>query len=169
MVDPPAFSAALQGVKSSKEKFAGALYTTTVEAFIPQTGRGIQGATSHCLGQNFSKWVTLKSLSGDLPCVAEFGVMEHAPRCSQSPGVGNRFGEGIAKAVLGLWAKRELQRWLGLAWVGCLGPAKGAGWGACSAGSRPVGRPSVIVCLAWQEVAVGELAYVEARKTRRSS
>ena len=47
--------AAVQGVKSSKEKFAGALYTTTVEAFIPPTGRGIQGGTSHCLGQNFSK------------------------------------------------------------------------------------------------------------------
>lgn len=23
------------------------------QAFIPETGRGIQGATSHCLGQNF--------------------------------------------------------------------------------------------------------------------
>lgn len=45
----------IKGVKSAKEKFAGALYTTTVEAFIPQNGRGIQGATSHCLGQNFSK------------------------------------------------------------------------------------------------------------------
>lgn len=45
----------IKGIKSSKEKFAGALYTTTVEAFIPHTGRGIQGATSHCLGQNFSK------------------------------------------------------------------------------------------------------------------
>ncbi|KAK9805160.1 hypothetical protein WJX72_002679 [[Myrmecia] bisecta] len=44
-----------KGVKSSKEKFAGALYTTTVEAFVPATGRGIQGGTSHCLGQNFSK------------------------------------------------------------------------------------------------------------------
>ena len=43
------------GVKSEKEKFAGGLYTTTVEAFVPQTGRGIQGATSHCLGQNFAK------------------------------------------------------------------------------------------------------------------
>ena len=47
----------IKGVKSSKEKFAGALYTTTVEAFVPQNGRGIQGATSHCLGQNFSKSV----------------------------------------------------------------------------------------------------------------
>lgn len=45
----------VQGVKSSKEKFAGALYTTSVEAFIPASGRGVQGATSHCLGQNFSK------------------------------------------------------------------------------------------------------------------
>lgn len=45
----------LQGMKSSKEKFAGALYTTSVEAFIPASGRGVQGATSHCLGQNFSK------------------------------------------------------------------------------------------------------------------
>lgn len=34
-----------QGTKSSKEKFAGALYTTTVEAFVPATGRGIQGGT----------------------------------------------------------------------------------------------------------------------------
>jgi prolyl-tRNA synthetase len=30
-------------------------FTTTVEAFIPSNGRGIQGATSHHLGQNFSK------------------------------------------------------------------------------------------------------------------
>ncbi|RUS26502.1 hypothetical protein BC938DRAFT_470686 [Jimgerdemannia flammicorona] len=45
----------VQGVKSEKEKFAGGLYTTTVEGFIPTTGRGIQAGTSHCLGQNFSK------------------------------------------------------------------------------------------------------------------
>jgi prolyl-tRNA synthetase len=43
------------GVKSEKEKFAGGLYTTTVEGFVPNVGRGIQGGTSHCLGQNFSK------------------------------------------------------------------------------------------------------------------
>lgn len=43
------------GVKSEKEKFAGGLYTTTVEGFVPTTGRGIQGGTSHCLGQNFSR------------------------------------------------------------------------------------------------------------------
>ncbi|KAI7837371.1 hypothetical protein COHA_008810 [Chlorella ohadii] len=34
-----------KGMKSSKEKFAGALYTTSVEAFIPTSGRGVQGAT----------------------------------------------------------------------------------------------------------------------------
>lgn len=45
----------IPGKKSEKEKFAGGLYTTTVEGFIPTTGRAIQGATSHCLGQNFSK------------------------------------------------------------------------------------------------------------------
>lgn len=45
----------IAGVKSEKEKFAGGLYTTTVEGFIPTSGRGIQGATSHCLGQNFSR------------------------------------------------------------------------------------------------------------------
>lgn len=45
----------IKGIKSEKEKFAGGLYTTTVEGFIPTTGRGIQAGTSHCLGQNFSK------------------------------------------------------------------------------------------------------------------
>jgi prolyl-tRNA synthetase len=45
----------IPGVKSEKEKFAGGLYTTTVEGFVPTSGRGIQGATSHCLGQNFSR------------------------------------------------------------------------------------------------------------------
>lgn len=45
----------IKGTKSEKEKFAGALYTTTCEAFIPAAGRAIQGCTSHCLGQNFAK------------------------------------------------------------------------------------------------------------------
>ena len=45
----------IKGRKTDKEKFAGGLYTTTCEGYIPATGRGIQGATSHCLGQNFSK------------------------------------------------------------------------------------------------------------------
>ncbi|WVQ76515.1 proline-tRNA ligase [Cryptococcus sp. DSM 104548] len=45
----------IPGKKSENEKFAGGDYTTTVEGFIPTTGRGIQGGTSHHLGQNFSK------------------------------------------------------------------------------------------------------------------
>ncbi|XP_044017276.1 bifunctional glutamate/proline--tRNA ligase-like [Aphidius gifuensis] len=45
----------VRGRKSEKEKFAGGDYTTTVEAFISASGRAIQGATSHHLGQNFSK------------------------------------------------------------------------------------------------------------------
>ena len=45
----------VRGVKSEREKFAGGLYTTTVEAFVPSTGRGVQGGTSHCLGQSFAK------------------------------------------------------------------------------------------------------------------
>lgn len=45
----------IKGRKTEKEKFAGGDYTTTVEAFVSASGRGIQGATSHYLGQNFSK------------------------------------------------------------------------------------------------------------------
>jgi prolyl-tRNA synthetase len=45
----------VKGHKTKKEKFAGGDMTTTVEGFIPQTGRGIQGATSHLLGQGFGK------------------------------------------------------------------------------------------------------------------
>src|SRR3989338_8931810 len=44
----------LKGKKSNQEKFAGADYTLSVEAFLPN-GKAIQGATSHHLGQNFSK------------------------------------------------------------------------------------------------------------------
>lgn len=45
----------IPGYKTDKEKFAGSDYTTTIEAYIPEVGRGIQAATSHMLGQNFSK------------------------------------------------------------------------------------------------------------------
>jgi len=43
------------GYKTEKEKFAGGFRTTTVEAYIAGSGRAIQGATSHNLGQNFGK------------------------------------------------------------------------------------------------------------------
>eukprot|EP01133_Synstelium_polycarpum_P020198 gene20198-24219_t len=50
----------VEGLKSEKEKFAGGLYTSTIEGFIPTNGRGIQAATSHCLGQNFSKMFNIE-------------------------------------------------------------------------------------------------------------
>lgn len=42
------------GTKTESEKFAGALYTTTLEALMPD-GRAIQMGTSHNLGQHFAK------------------------------------------------------------------------------------------------------------------
>eukprot|EP01120_Amphizonella_sp_Union-15-10_P006502 TRINITY_DN2103_c0_g1_i1.p1 TRINITY_DN2103_c0_g1~~TRINITY_DN2103_c0_g1_i1.p1 ORF type:complete len:505 (-),score=85.79 TRINITY_DN2103_c0_g1_i1:163-1677(-) len=50
----------VKGKKSEKEKFAGGFYTTTCEAFVPSNGRAIQAATSHCLGQNFSKMFNIE-------------------------------------------------------------------------------------------------------------
>jgi len=50
----------VKGKKTEKEKFPGGYYTTTVEAFVPTSGRGIQAATSHCLGQNFAKMFNIQ-------------------------------------------------------------------------------------------------------------
>jgi prolyl-tRNA synthetase len=36
-----------------------------LQAFIPETGKGIQGATSHCLGQNFAKMFDIKFMGED--------------------------------------------------------------------------------------------------------
>ncbi|GJN11637.1 hypothetical protein PR202_ga29840 [Eleusine coracana subsp. coracana] len=48
------------------------------EAFIPNTGRGIQGATSHCLGQNFAKMfdITYENEKGSKEMVGVM-VMTH--------------------------------------------------------------------------------------------
>jgi prolyl-tRNA synthetase len=51
----------LVGVKTENEKFAGALYTTTLEALMPD-GKALQMGTSHQLGQNFSKVFDIKFL-----------------------------------------------------------------------------------------------------------
>lgn len=45
----------IKGYKTKKEKFGGAAETLTVEGYIPVAGKGVQCATSHSLGQNFSK------------------------------------------------------------------------------------------------------------------
>lgn len=50
----------IPGYKTKKEKFAGGHQTTTVEAYIAGSGRAIQGATSHNLGQNFGKMFDIK-------------------------------------------------------------------------------------------------------------
>lgn len=44
----------LVGIKSESEKFAGAFYTATLEAMMPD-GKALQAGTVHNLGQNFSK------------------------------------------------------------------------------------------------------------------
>lgn len=52
------------GKKSEKEKFVGAVYTTTLEAMMPD-GRAVQMGTSHLLGQNFSKPFEIRFLGED--------------------------------------------------------------------------------------------------------
>lgn len=49
------------GRKSESEKFAGALYTYTIEAMM-QDGKALQSGTSHNLGQNFAKAFDTKYL-----------------------------------------------------------------------------------------------------------
>ncbi len=49
----------IKGKKTEREKFAGADYTLTCEIFLP-SGKSAQGATSHCLGQNFAKAFDIK-------------------------------------------------------------------------------------------------------------
>ncbi|MDE1726535.1 MAG: proline--tRNA ligase [Thaumarchaeota archaeon] len=49
------------GKKTDKEKFVGAVYTTTMESIMPD-GKALQMGTSHFLGQNFSKPFDVKFL-----------------------------------------------------------------------------------------------------------
>lgn len=51
----------LAGKKTDKEKFVGAVYTTTMESMMPD-GKALQMGTSHFLGQNFSKPFEVKYL-----------------------------------------------------------------------------------------------------------
>jgi prolyl-tRNA synthetase len=54
----------LIGVKSDSEKFAGALYTTALEAMMPD-GKALQMGTSHNLGQNFAHVFDIKFIGED--------------------------------------------------------------------------------------------------------
>ncbi len=60
----------VRGVKSDREKFAGAVRTYSIESMM-QDQRALQTATSHNLGQNFAKAFELKYQN-------EEGVWEHA-------------------------------------------------------------------------------------------
>ncbi len=55
---------ALMGKKTESEKFAGALYTTALEALMPD-GKVLQMGTSHNLGQNFSKVFKIEFIGED--------------------------------------------------------------------------------------------------------
>ena len=54
----------LSGFKTDKEKFVGAKYTTCLESVMAD-GKALQMATSHQLGQNFSKPFEIKFLNKD--------------------------------------------------------------------------------------------------------
>ncbi|MCX6808828.1 MAG: proline--tRNA ligase [Candidatus Berkelbacteria bacterium] len=55
---------AISGIKTESEKFAGAVYTATIETMM-QDGKALQAATSHMLGQNFAKPFDVKFLGAD--------------------------------------------------------------------------------------------------------
>lgn len=55
----------IKGIKSENEKFPGAYFSSTIETCIPSNGRAVQAATSHHLGQNFSKMFDISFLDGD--------------------------------------------------------------------------------------------------------
>lgn len=88
----------IKGRKSEKEKFAGGLYTTTVEAYVPSTGRAIQGGTSHCLGQNFAKMfgISFENESGSSSLVWQ-----------NSWGLTTRTVRSRRSAARGYWRRRR--------------------------------------------------------------
>ncbi len=51
----------IQGIKTENEKFPGGFCTTSIEGLLPN-GKGVQAATSHNLGQNFSKMFEISFL-----------------------------------------------------------------------------------------------------------
>jgi len=67
----------IYGKKTDKEKFAGAKYTMTIEAFMPD-GKAIQCGTSHNLGQGFAEAFGLSFQDKDgeqkLPWQSSWGI-----------------------------------------------------------------------------------------------
>lgn len=62
----------IKGKKTEPEKFPGGLYTTTVECFIPASGRGIQVSEKACSGSQYFR----------LPLLTAWDKI--SPRCSIS-------------------------------------------------------------------------------------
>ncbi len=54
----------IKGYKSENEKFAGALYTSSIESIMPD-GKSLQCGTSHNLGQGFAKSFDINYLGAD--------------------------------------------------------------------------------------------------------
>jgi prolyl-tRNA synthetase len=54
----------VRGIKTEREKFVGAVYTNALESLMPD-GKALQMATSHNLGQNFSKPFEIRFLGRD--------------------------------------------------------------------------------------------------------
>lgn len=54
-----------EGRKTESEKFAGAVYTTTIEAMM-RDGKALQSGTSHYLGQNFARAFDIQFQDSDL-------------------------------------------------------------------------------------------------------
>lgn len=77
----------VRGRKSEKEKFPGADYTLTVEGYIGASGRGIQAATSHHLGQNFSKMFNISFQSPEDATKKEFAYQNSWGLSTRSIGI----------------------------------------------------------------------------------
>ncbi len=67
----------LAGIKSDAEKFAGAVYTKSIEAMM-RDGKALQMGTSHSLGQNFARTFNIQFLDRDskekIPYPTSWGV-----------------------------------------------------------------------------------------------
>ena len=98
------------GVKSEKEKFAGGLYTTTVEAFVPANrDAGSRARRAHCLGQNFAKMFEIdvrKRHRGAVDGVAELVGVHDAHHRRRRHGARGRQRVGVCRR-----ASRRSRRW----------------------------------------------------------
>ena len=67
----------ISGMKTEAERFAGAFYTTTIEALMPD-GKALQMGTSHNLGQGFAKSFNInfkdKNEKSSVPWQSSWGI-----------------------------------------------------------------------------------------------